>query len=553
MRFLVERSEVVRKFMERDMHITPEALEVITNASDSDFKEVLSDLDERQESPSVITDEVISQILSSEETIPSSTTKPSSKDEDSEEEVCEPETDSESLKTVEKEEGETQEDLEPEPQISEEERKEIEDKINVHQDITGKSTSEGKVEDFIQLFRDRYEKLSSIIKSREGFQNYTELAHVNRHEGDMVNLVGIVDNKRETRKKDAWLIELEDPSGKVVVYIKDSQRNEAAIEKVKKVVTDEVIGVKAKVPGNLKSDNRSPLVWGNDVVWPNIPHLQSSSSEKEGSNSPSGYAVLISDLHVGSTKFLPEVFEKFLDWLNGEAGNKRQMKMAEEVKYLIIAGDLVDGIGIYPGQQKELNIGNVREQYEKVAELLCRVPDDITIMASPGNHDAVRLAEPQPALYTSAAAPLQEMDIQLVGNPAFFSLEGVKFLVYHGMSFGDLISVDPDLDSENVEGHMREVLRRRHLAPIYGEPMGGRASIAPEKEDYLVIDEIPDILHCGHIHRYGCEEYRGVLMINSATFQEQTVFMKRKGITPTPGRVPIVNLETKETRAINFA
>ena len=83
--------------------------------------------------------------------------------------------------------------------------------------------------------------------------------------------------------------------------------------------------------------------------------------------------------------------------------------------------------------------------------------------------------------------------------------------------------------------------------------MGGRTPIAPEKEDYLVIDEVPDVLHCGHLHRYGCGEYRGVLMVNSATFQKQTIFMKRQGIVPTPGRVPIVNLETREARAINFA
>jgi len=41
---------------------------------------------------------------------------------------------------------------------------------------------------------------------------------------------------------------------------------------------------------------------------------------------------------------------------------------------------------------------------------------------------------------------------------------------------------------------MNEMLKLRHLSPIYG----GRVSIAPEKKDHFVIDEIPDILHCGH-------------------------------------------------------
>ncbi len=251
--------------------------------------------------------------------------------------------------------------------------------------------------------------------------------------------------------------------------------------------------------------------------------------------------------------FLPKVFDKFLEWLNGSAGNKRQRELANQVKYLIIAGDLVDGIGIYPGQQEELKIENIRDQYERVAELLSKVPDDIHIIATPGNHDAVRLAEPQPALYSEVADPLREINVQLVGNPTLLNIEGVKFLIYHGMGFDDLFSAIPDLDREDVVRPMREVLKKRHLAPIYGEPMGGKTPIAPEKEDYLLIDEVPDVLHCGHLHRYGCKEYRGVLMINSATFQEQTTFMKRQGVVPTPGRVPIVDLETKEARTINFA
>ncbi len=535
-----ESTEVVNKFMESGMHLTPEAVERAGQIDESEIGEVISDLEEREDCPSVITEDIISKILNSEEAIPSSSTPTPSTDSTSDEKESETE-------------QVTKGSVKEETSVSDEDIENIEGKTSVLKHITGKSTSEGKVEDFVQLFRDRYEKISGIIKAREGFQNYTELKNIPRHEGDMVNLVGLVKNKRETRKKDAWLIELEDPTGEGVIYIKDSERNEDVIEKVEKVVTDEVIGVRAKVPNNLKSGNRSPLVWGNELVWPDLPLPRASSRSKEKSEEGSGYAVLISDLHVGSSMFLPEVFEKFLDWLNGNAGNKEQKRMSEEVKYLIIAGDLVDGIGIYPGQQKELKIENIRDQYQRVAELLSRVPDHIEMIAAPGNHDAVRLAEPQPSLSSEVVAPLRELDIKLVGNPAYLSIEGVKFLIYHGMGFDDLISADPTLDRKDIGLAMQEMLVRRHLAPIYGRPMGGRTPIAPEDEDYLVIDEIPDVLHCGHLHRYGCREYRGVLMINSATFQEQTLFMKRQGINPTPGHVPIVNLETKETKAINFA
>lgn len=552
MRNLVGSSDVVHRFMNKGMNVTPAALEMIGDISESDVEEIFSNLNRMENRPSIVTDEIISQILSHEETITSSGTESEGESSQNVEAVVS-KTESGSGTVTKKEENVTHEIVKTEDSSLNEDSEALTDNVKVLKDITEKSTTEGKVEDFVQFFRDRFEKLSSIVRSREGFQNYTELDNVTRHEGDMVNLVGIVNSKRETRKKDAWIIELEDFSGKAVIYVKDSKRNEEAVERVKKVVTDEIIGVKAKVPNELRSGSRDPLVWGNKIVWPDIPLSGSSSFSACESEDSTHYAVLISDLHVGSGMFLTEVFEKFLNWLNGVAGSKKQRELAEKVKYMVIAGDLVDGIGIYPGQQKELEIKNINDQYKKVAELLSRVPDDIQIIASPGNHDAVRLAEPQPALHSEVTAPLREIGLKLVGNPVLLSIEGVNILVYHGMGFDDLISADPDLDRGNVVLPMEEALRRRHLAPIYGEPMGGRTPFAPEKEDYLVIDEVPDVLHCGHLHRYGCGEYRGVLMINSATFQGQTVFMKRQGIDPTPGQVPIINLKTKEPRAINFA
>jgi DNA polymerase II small subunit len=69
---------------------------------------------------------------------------------------------------------------------------------------------------------------------------------------------------------------------------------------------------------------------------------------------------------------------------------------------------------------------------------------------------------------------------------------------------------------------MIEMLRRRHLSPIYGS----RVSIAPEHEDHYVIARPPAILHCGHVHTVGIARYKGVAVINSGTWQSQTDFQK---------------------------
>jgi DNA polymerase II small subunit len=96
---------------------------------------------------------------------------------------------------------------------------------------------------------------------------------------------------------------------------------------------------------------------------------------------------------------------------------------------------------------------------------------------------------------------------------------------------------------------MVEMLKRRHLSPIYGS----RVSIAPEKQDHFVISQVPDILHCGHVHTVGVEWYKNVLLINSGTWQSQTEFQKRVNVVPSPAQVPVVDLMTLKTTILKFA
>jgi DNA polymerase II small subunit len=221
--------------------------------------------------------------------------------------------------------------------------------------------------------------------------------------------------------------------------------------------------------------------------------------------------------------------------------------LAERVKYLIIAGDIVDGIGIYPNQEEELVIPDIYEQYRAAAEHLADVPSHIRIIIAPGNHDAVRLAEPQPAL----PEEIQSMftpNVTFVGNPALVELAGVTILIYHGRSLDDLVAAVPSITYHKPDRAMIEMLKHRHLAPTYG----GRNSIAPEKTDHLIIDPVPDILLCGHVHTVGVSKYRGTTVINSGTWQSQTEFQKRMNLVPVPGCASLVNLNTLETSILKF-
>jgi DNA polymerase II small subunit len=250
----------------------------------------------------------------------------------------------------------------------------------------------------------------------------------------------------------------------------------------------------------------------------------------------------ISDVHMGSRTFLPEQWERFTGWLReGEDGSDR-------IKYIVIAGDIVDGVGVFPGQEAELAIPDIHDQYQEFARKLSDIPEYIRVIMLPGNHDAVRPSEPQPTFSEDIRKIMRTADTQFVGNPSVFAIEGVQVLAYHGRSMDDFISHFPGTTYNCPLPVMKEMLRRRHLAPIYGD----KTPIAPESKDYLVIDSIPDIFVTGHVHAVGLEAYRGVYLINASTWQSQTSYQVMHNFNPVPAKVPVINLQNGDWEIMNF-
>jgi DNA polymerase II small subunit len=246
--------------------------------------------------------------------------------------------------------------------------------------------------------------------------------------------------------------------------------------------------------------------------------------------------VFLSDTHIGSSTFLEDAFLNFINWLNGNNGDKVQEKIADNVRYLIVAGDIVDGIGVYPNQDKELIIKDIYEQYDEAARLFGEI-DNVQIIIAPGNHDASRLAEPQPSIPEEYAKELYKLkNVEFVSNPALISLEGINVLIYHGRSFDDFAMTVKGMSHQESDNIMKELLEKRHLAPIYGE----RTPLASEVEDHLVIEDIPDVFHTGHVHINAYNKYKGIHLINSGTFQSQTEFQKIYNIIPTCAQVPVL-------------
>jgi DNA polymerase II small subunit len=395
--------------------------------------------------------------------------------------------------------------------------------VTILKDITNQSTCIGEYTEFVQYFRDRYSSLGEILRKRLSSRPIESLKKRNLDSREPLSVIGMVLDIRTTSNGHK-LIEVEDTTGTIRVLI-HKERDKELFESGNRLLLDEVIGI----TGTLSSDGN--LMFANKIYWPDIPNSQNTTFNMRKSE---GKAVFISDIHVGSKTFLESSWLKFIDWLD------------EDINYLVIAGDVVDGIGIFPGQDRELAISDIYEQYEKAAEYLNAVPEHIKIIISPGNHDAVRQAEPQPR-FPERITKMFRNDILFVGNPAMVDI-GVKVLIYHGRSMDDIIASIPGFSYSDPAKPMNEMLKLRHLSPIYG----GRVSIAPEKTDHFVIDEIPDILHCGHVHTVGVSRYRDVLTINSGTWQSQTEFQKRMNLQPMPARATVVDLAGMGYKIMDF-
>jgi len=412
--------------------------------------------------------------------------------------------------------------------------KDVEDGVKVLVDPTKEVCTTGSIKEYLEYFQDRFERLKKILRKRMDVKNAVPISvALKARTKSKVNIIGMVTEKRE--HKERLFVKIEDLEASATVLVSPNLSKEI-IEKARALLLDQVVCINA-IKGN------NDLIIAKDFILPEIPQKTPHKA------SIPIYAALMSDLHVGSKKFMEKEFNRCLSWLKGEKGNDKIRDIAGRIKYLVIAGDIVDGIGIYPGQLEELAITDIYEQYREVAKFLEQVPDYIEVIIIPGNHDASRKALPQPAIPKDYAEPLYESrKIYSLGSPSTVSLHGVEVLLYHGRSLDDIAAVAPNVSFDTPDKSMKLLLQGRHLAPIYGE----RTPIAPEKRDFMVIERIPDIFHAGHVHILKCDRYRGTLIVNSGAWQEQTDFQQKMGLVPTPGIVPIVNLQTARVSTIDF-
>jgi len=403
--------------------------------------------------------------------------------------------------------------------------------VEITKTVGADTKASEKVEAFRDLFLDRYKQVKKYVHQHYDFHESVSIDQIvsNREKYSKWDAIGrtvvMVLEAKKTRKGYLRLV-VEDTSGEM-----DAMVSPEVLERIGTITTDDIIGIE----GQLSKDGG--IFWVRHVIFPNI--IKKDKSEEEEKDPIS--AAFISDIHRGADNFLNREWDKMLDWLNSDD------PLAQNIGYLVISGDIVDGVGVYPNQEKELDISDLYEQYEITGRDLERVPDHMETIILPGNHDAVRLAEPQPVLSSEVQSHFNHG--HFVGNPCRFKIGGSDVLSYHGKSIDDMVMNLNEASYEHPENAMKQMLKRRHLAPQWGV----KNQIASEPTDMLTIDSTPDIFVTGHTHGHCMQKYQDIQLIVSSTWQGQTSFQKMVGFEPKPAIVSIVKLDDGSAATVNFA
>ncbi|MEK6973571.1 MAG: metallophosphoesterase [archaeon] len=400
------------------------------------------------------------------------------------------------------------------------------DEYNVNKD----SFSKGKVADFLIYFQDKFKFLDGLLRKHQITPKETSRlkAIPNKSEVDVIGMV----NRKWTSKNGHLAIELEDFEGKCIGLV--MKKDEALLREAELAIPDSVIAIKGTKLSN-------ELIIAKAILFPDVQIKSEKTIAKDVSIAG------ISDMHIGSKLFQEKTFENFLKWINGNANE--YSALAENVKYLVITGDNVDGIGIYPNQYDELAVKSISKQYEIFTELILQIPKYIEIFIIPGQHDAVRWADPQPQIPEEMAPELyKQKNIHFLSSPGWVNIEGLKIMLYHGPALHDLFSQVSYLNASRPAKGMASLVKRRDLMCGYGLSR----PYVPENIDYMVMREEPDLVFMGEHHRFDTETYRGVTVVNNSTFQAQTAYQAELGHIPTPGIVSVINLKTRKLEQVNL-
>ncbi len=381
--------------------------------------------------------------------------------------------------------------------------------IEILQEVSG-TYSDSRI-DYLKHFQNRFDRLASLVRKRSGFEASRSIAEIRSGGPGSVTTVGMICDRAFTSAGHMALM-VEDGTGRMRVLVPS---NQPAMQTARTLVLDEVIGIKGSYEPGKK------ILVAREITSPDIEEQNGPLAAQRV------YAVFLSDIHFGSEDFMSEAFSAFVNWLAGGSADADLRQIAALTRYVVICGDLIQGGS------------DILDKYARLASVLRAIPQNVLILAIPGEQDAAGMLEPQQGFLEEALKAFSGLkNFRHASNPCMARLAGVPVLLYHGRSLEDWASA---LGIHQPCELLRQMMVKRHMAPIYGSAV----PLAPVGRDPFLIGEVPRIFQAGHTHRKCSSSYKGVLLLSSPSW-------KASDREAGAGTVYLVDLSNLESREISF-
>lgn len=163
------------------------------------------------------------------------------------------------------------------------------------------------VQDYVQYFTARYEKISKLLLKRLSLLNLMSIGKISPRTKNF-SIIGIVREKDNDQKT----VLFEDQSGELLVYFDDGH-----LEEFRQILSDEVLGAICE---------KKETVMVKKIIWPNLSLKKNISKTAQDV-----YCAFLSDFHMDNGKFNKTAYDKFLDWV----GSVKYKKF-----YIFVLGDV---------------------------------------------------------------------------------------------------------------------------------------------------------------------------------------------------------------------
>ncbi|MHA2238786.1 MAG: metallophosphoesterase [Candidatus Hodarchaeales archaeon] len=389
------------------------------------------------------------------------------------------------------------------------EKRKFKVEISIERDIPFKLPQEPNIKAFREIFIQRYHQLSQMILKNISpeISIFRRNLHKDRippsRNGILIGMVqdtGVLHTNR-------FVIFLEDPiTGKTTKCV--IVQEPPSFPEYRNIIRDTVIGIIGVLPKNF-IEGEIKAFWGRDIIRPSFKNHHFEPKDIYSR------VLCISDIHYGSKNFAGNLFSKLIEYLNGRIQINENSLNPESIDTIIILGNLIEGVKHSRNDVQHDIIESFDNQYQLLSEALRKIPNRIKIIVIPGEKDASQMVIPQPAIDKKVAKSLYSLpNVQNHGNPLRLTINGMKFLIYGGHGYKQIFQDRLKLKSNDLIKGIEDLLEYRHLYPEYGSFI----SLAPYSKDYLVIDDIPDIVVTGHLHKANHGIYKGIRIVNCGTF-----------------------------------